>query len=118
MLSWSASLALWWPSSVGANRDPGSTEPVGDGLWVDAVSGGHRGEREPVGVQAGCVSESLAGPCRPRVVALDVVAVEHCGDGGPVDPVLVGEFVDRCAGAVGGDEDVDLGRGQASLDGV
>jgi hypothetical protein len=52
------------------------------------------------------------------VVSLDVVAVEGCGDGGSMEPVPVGEFVDRCAGAVGGDEFGDVGGGEASLDGV
>jgi hypothetical protein len=52
------------------------------------------------------------------VVSLDVVAVEGCGDGGSMEPVPVGEFVDRCAGVVGGDEFGDVGGGEVSLDGV
>jgi hypothetical protein len=114
----SASLVLWWPSSAGADGHPGSAESVGDGLWVDAVSGGDSGEREPSGVQVGRVSEGLAGPFSTRVVSLDVVTVESGGDGGAMEPVPVGEFVDRCTGAVGGDEFVDAGGAEASLDGV
>jgi hypothetical protein len=53
-----------------------------------------------------------------RVVSLDVVAVEVFGGGGSMEPVLVGEFVDRWAGAVGGDEFADFGGAEASLDGV
>jgi hypothetical protein len=93
-------------------------EAVGDGLGVDAVSGGDRGEREPGGVEVGRGSEGLAGPFGMGVVSLDVVAVEGCGDGGSMEPVPVGEFVDRCAGVVGGDEFGDVGGGEVSLDGV
>jgi hypothetical protein len=52
------------------------------------------------------------------MVSLDVVAVESGRDGGSMESVPVGEFVDRCAGAVGGDELVGVGGGEASLDGV
>ena len=87
-------------------------------MWVDAVSGRDGGEPEPSGVQVGRVCEVVAGPFTLGVVSLDVVAVEGCGDGGSMDLVLVGEFVGRCAGAVGGDEFVDAGGADASLDGV
>lgn len=93
-------------------------ESVDDGLWVDAVCGGDSGEREPGGVEVGRGSEGLAGPCIVRVVSLNVVAVETCGDGGSMELVPVGEFVDRCAGAVGGDEFGDVGGAEASLEGV
>jgi hypothetical protein len=90
-------------------------ESVGDGLWVDAVSGRDRGEPEPSGVQVGRVCEGLADPLIVGVVSLDVVAVEGCGDGGSMVPVPVGEFVDRCACAVCGDEFGDVSGGEASL---
>ena len=93
-------------------------EAVGDGLGVDAVSGGDDGEREPGGVEVGSGSEGFAGLFTLGVVLLDVVVVEVCGDGGSVEPVLVGEFVDGGAGAVGGDEFVDVGGPEASLGGV
>ena len=109
---------LGWPSAAGSNRESGSAESVGDGLWVDAVSGGDGGEREPSGVEVGRGSEGLAGPFTLRAMSLNVVAVETCGDGGSVELVPVGEFVDCCAGAVGGDEFVDVGGAEASLVGV
>ena len=117
--SWlSSGWAAGWPSASWSDGDPGSAESVGDGLRVDAVSGGHGGEREPGGVEVGCGREGLAGPFTLRAMSLNVVAVESCGDGGSVEPVPVGEFVDRCAGAVGGDEFVDVGGGEVSLDRV
>ncbi len=87
-------------------------------MWVDAVSGGHGREGEPGGVQIDRGREGLPGPFTLGMVSLDVVAVESCGDGGSMEPVPVGEFVDRCAGAVGGDEFADVGGAEASLDGV
>ena len=93
----SVSLVLGWPSPAGANGNAGSVESVGDGLWVDAVSGGDGREREPGGVQVGRGSESFAGPFTLRSMSFDVVAVESCRDGGSMEPVPVGEFVDRCA---------------------
>ena len=67
---------------------------------------------------ADVICEVLAGPFTVRVVALNVVAIERCLDGGTMDPVPVGEFIDPGAGKVGGDQFADLGGGQASLDGV
>ena len=48
------------------------------------------------------------------LVAPGVVAVAVGGNGGAVDVVAGGEFLDRCAGLIGGDEIVDVGRGEAS----
>lgn len=93
-------------------------ESVGDGLRVDAESGRDRGEREPGGVQIGRGREGLPGPFTLGMVSLDVVAVEIGCDGGSMEPIPVGELVDRCAGAVGGDEVADVGGREASLDGV
>jgi hypothetical protein len=114
----SVPVVLGWPSPAGANGDSGSAESIGDGLWVDAVSGRDGGERKPAGVQVGRVSEDLAGPFSLRVVALNVLAVERCRNGGTMDTAPIGELIDHCARAVGGDELVDIGGREASLDGV
>jgi hypothetical protein len=95
-------------SRVGSDRDAGAAEALGDRLSVDVVPGGYVGEREPSSVEGGGLVEGVVSPGGLLVVARDLVAVEVGGDGGPMEPVPVGEFVDRCGGAVGGDEVVDV----------
>jgi hypothetical protein len=79
-------------------------EAFRNGLGVDSVAGRYIGERRPGGVQRCCLPEGRLAPGGSLAVTWDLVLVEVGGDGGAVDAVAGGEFVDRCAGSIRGDE--------------
>ena len=98
--------------------DNGVIQSLGNHLYTLA-SGKCGGPLTAFKAEVAAHCEVLAGPFTVRVMALNVVAIECFPlDGGMVDPVPVGEFIDPGAGKVGGDQFADLGGGQASLDGV
>ena len=114
----SAPLVSGWPSSTGADGQPGPVEPVGDGLWADAVPGRDDSERESGCVQLGRFVEGVVVPGALFVVARYLVTIKVSGDGGAMDADVSGQLADGGAGAVGGDQVVDVAGGEASLGGV